>query len=305
MPPGRFPLTTAFQSACPPCRFAKSSGAIAFMPSMRINVRVIRRRIFMTADIFPLNCGAGRAGSIVLRFMPKTLPKHHKESIGFLLVATALTIVISYLPFGAFVVYPLRLFVTFIHEGGHALAALLTLGSVDHLVIHANASGETYTYGGLTILISSAGYLTSTAYGAGLLTLLHDGGRAKAVLTVTAAIILTLTGFFTQDSFSLFIGIALTGLLIWVAIGWSARWAHFFLSFLAVQCCLNAFYDLRTLFMISATTEIHSDAVNMQNSTMIPAIVWATAWIIISILALVIALRIYAQNLGLIPKPAK
>ncbi|HZF40151.1 MAG TPA: M50 family metallopeptidase [Blastocatellia bacterium] len=259
----------------------------------------------MTAGIFLLNCGAERLGSVVLRIMPKTLHKNHKESIGFLLGATALTIVVSYLPFGFLVVYPLRLFVTFIHEGGHALAALLTLGSVSRLVIHANASGETYTYGGLSFLISSAGYLASTAYGAGLLTLLHDGGRAKAVLTVTAAIILTLTGFFTADSFSLFIGIALTGLLIWVAIGWSARWAHFFLSFLAVQCCLNALYDLKTLFLISATTNMHSDAVNMQEATTIPAIVWVSFWIIISILALVFALRIYAQNLGLISKPAK
>jgi len=272
---------------------------------MRINVRVVRRRIFMTTGIFLLNCGAKELGSVVLRVMPKPLHKEHKESIGFLLGATALTIVISYLPFGDFVVYPLRLFVTFIHEGGHALAALLTLGSVGRLVIHANASGETYTYGGLSFLISSAGYLASTAYGAGLLTLLHDGRRAKAVLTVTAAVILTLTGFFTADSFSLFIGIALTGLLIWVAIGWSARWAHFFLSFLAVQCCLNALYDLKTLFLISATTNMRSDAFNMQQATMIPAIFWASFWIVISILALGFALKMYAQNLGLLSKPAK
>lgn len=272
---------------------------------MRINVRGARRRIFMTAGIFLLDHGAKRPGFIVLRVMPKTLHRHHKESIGFLLGATALTIVISQLPFGFLVVYPLRLFVTFIHEGGHALAALLTLGSVQRLEIHANASGATYTYGGLSFLISSAGYLATMAYGAGLLTLLHDGGRAKAVLTVTAAIILTLTGFFAADQFSLFIGIALTGLLVWVAIGWSARLAHFFLSFLAVQCCLNAIYDLQTLFLISATTNQHSDAVNMQEATMIPAVVWASLWIILSILALAFALKIYAQNLGLIPKTAR
>src|SRR5262247_875772 len=232
--------------------------------------------------------------------MPKKLRKQHKESIGFLLTATALSIVISYVPFGGLVVYPLRLFVTFIHEGGHALAALLTLGSVGRLVIHPNASGETYTYGGLSLLISSAGYLASTAYGAGLLMLLHDSGRAKAVLTVTAAIILTLTGFFTRDQFSLFIGIALTGLLIWVAIGWSARWAHFFLSFLAVQCCLNALYDLKTLFLISATTNSHSDARAMQGMTFIPSTVWAIFWLAISIITLLFALRTHysANNKG-------
>ncbi len=244
-------------------------------------------------------------GSIVLRVMPKNIRKRDKESIGFLLGATLLSIVVSYIPLGRMVVYPLRLFVTFIHEGGHALAALLTLGSVERLVIYANASGETYTYGGLSLLIASSGYLASTAYGAGLLTLLHDGRRAKAVLTITAAAILTLTAFFTRDSFSLFIGIALTGFLIWVAIGWSVRWAHFFLSFLAVQCCLNALYDLRTLFVISANTDMHSDAVNMQEATLIPAIVWALFWIILSILALAAALRIYAQHLGLLPRNSK
>jgi hypothetical protein len=237
--------------------------------------------------------------------MPKKLRKQHRESIGFLLGATALTILVSYIPFGGLVVYPLRLFVTFIHEGGHALAAMLTLGSVERLIIYADGSGVTQTIGGFSLLISSSGYLASTAYGAGLLTLLHDGGRAKAVLTVTAALILALTGFFAANSFSLFIGIALTGLLMWVAIGWSARWAHFFLSFLAVQCCLNALYDLKTLFLISATTNLHSDAANMEQYTMVPAVVWATTWTVLSILALAAALKIYAQNLGLIPKPSK
>ncbi|MCG3159422.1 MAG: hypothetical protein JMDDDDMK_00411 [Acidobacteria bacterium] len=237
--------------------------------------------------------------------MPKKLRKQHKESIGFLVGATILSIVVSYAPFGFVVVYPLRLFVTFIHEGGHALAALLTFGEVQKLIIYANASGETYTVGGLSLLIASAGYLASTAYGAGLLMLLHDGGRAKAVLTVTAALILALTGFFAADRFSLFIGIVLTGLLIWVAIAWSARWAHFFLSFLAVQCCLNAFYDLKTLFLISATTNLHSDAVNMQEATMIPATIWALFWIVLSAMALIMALKIYAQHLGLISTPGK
>ncbi len=246
------------------------------------------------------------SGFVVLRSMPSKTRKPDKDSLKFLLGATALTILISYVPLARMVVYPLRLFVTFIHEGGHALAAWLTFGSVEELVILANASGVTITRGGLPILIASAGYLASTAYGAGLLVLLHDGSRAKAVLTTTAALILALTGLFAwKDPFSLFVGIALTAFLIWVAIAASARWAHFFLSFLAVQCCLNAFYDLRTLFLISTITDVHSDAVNMQQMTMIPAVFWALLWIALSAIALVFALKIYAQHLGLIPKQGR
>jgi hypothetical protein len=43
----------------------------------------------------------------------------------------------------------------------------------------------------------------------------------------------------------------------------------------------------------------------MQEATMIPAVVWASFWIVLSVLALIFALRTYAQNLGLISKPVK
>ncbi len=264
-----------------------------------------RRRIFPTTGDFAWKIFAKRRGFVVLKDMPKKFYQQNKDSVGFLLGATLLSLVISYVPLAWVLVYPLRLFVTFIHEGGHALAALLTLGRVEGLIIYANGSGATYTRGGLSILIASAGYLASTAYGAGLLVLLHDGRRAKAVLTVTAGLILALTGFFAADSFSLFIGIALTVILIWVATAANQRWAHFFLSFLAVQCCLNALYDLRTLFLISATTDLHSDAVNMQQMTMIPAIIWALLWTVVSLVALAFALKTYAQHMGFIPKPSR
>ncbi len=217
-----------------------------------------------------------------------------RDSLKFLIGASVLTILIWFVPLAWMVVYPFRLFVTFIHEGGHALAAIITLGAVERLVIYADASGETYTRGGLQLMIASAGYLTSTIYGAGLLLLCRDGAKAKSVLTITAALILTLTGFYAADPFSWFTGIALTIFLILVAIASSPRIAHFFLSFLAVQCCLNALFDLRTLFLISATTNMRSDAAIMQELTLVPAIIWAAIWLGISIVALLYALRSYA-----------
>src|SRR5262249_36018344 len=135
----------------------------------------------------------------------------------------------------------------------------------------------------------------TTAFGGALLVLCGQGRNAKAVLTGIAASILVLTAFLAGDPFSWLAGILLTVGLIWAAIGFGPRWAHFALSFLAVQCCLNALFDLRTLFLISATTNMHSDAFNMQKMTMIPALVWAVIWIALSILTLIFALRRYAQ----------
>src|SRR5215210_6740506 len=95
-----------------------------------------------------------------------------KPQITLLLIATVLTIALWFIPFADYLVYPIRLFVTFIHEGSHALAGLLTGGSVKSLTIGSDGSGVVYSvpsgwFG--AILTSSAGYLGTTAFGVLLL----------------------------------------------------------------------------------------------------------------------------------------
>lgn len=229
--------------------------------------------------------------------MPTRKSPNHRDPLWFLLGASVLTIVLASLPLANLIVYPIRLFVTFIHEGGHALVTILSLGKVESLYIYPNGSGETYTRGGLQLLIASAGYLASAAFGASLLILGKQGKNAKPVLALIAGIILALTAFYAGDLMTWMTGIILTLGLICLAIWAPPRVAHFLLSFLAVQCCLNAFLDLRTLFLISTTTNIHSDAATMAQLTLIPAIFWAVAWMIVSLIALAIALRGYVRHL--------
>src|SRR5437773_11105817 len=86
-----------------------------------------------------------------------------------LLTAAVISIALWFIPFAEILIYPFRIFVTFIHEGGHAIAALLTGNSVQSLSVAVNASGETYTTQGGTfsrMLVSSAGYLGAMAFGA-------------------------------------------------------------------------------------------------------------------------------------------
>src|SRR5687768_9032675 len=113
-----------------------------------------------------------------------------------LLVAAALSIILWFIPFAEILTYPFRLFVTFIHEGGHAIAALLPGNSVGSLSVALNASGETYTTKGGSIsqtLVASSGYLGSMAFGALLLVLIRKAVAARAVLIGSAVIVLTLT----------------------------------------------------------------------------------------------------------------
>src|SRR5215510_6809091 len=113
------------------------------------------------------------------------LSRNARPQAKALLFAALLSVALWFIPFAEVLSYPFRIFVTFIHEGGHALAALITGNSVESLSVAMNASGETYTtQGGLIsqVFISSAGYLGSMAFGALLLVLIRRAIAARLVL---------------------------------------------------------------------------------------------------------------------------
>lgn len=227
-----------------------------------------------------------------------------------LLTAAAISIVLWFVPFAEILTYPFRIFVTFIHEGGHAIAAVLTGNSVESLSIATNASGETYTTkGGLfsQVFVSSAGYLGAMAYGALLLVLIRKAIAARVVLIGSAVLIFGLTVIYglikpamsgivsSALPFTILAGTLLAAGLIALAKYASGRVASFFVSFLAVQCILNALLDLKTVFFLSSpfAPSVPTDAVNMANATNIPAIFWAITWIALAVGILGLAMRLY------------
>ncbi|HYV09636.1 MAG TPA: M50 family metallopeptidase [Pyrinomonadaceae bacterium] len=230
-----------------------------------------------------------------------------------LLIAATISIVLSFIPYAEFLTYPFRIFVTFIHEGGHALAALLTGNSVASLSVATNASGETYTtQGGLIsqVFISSAGYVGSMAFGALLLILIRKAVAARIVLLGCGILVFAMTMIFgfikplfwmnawSGIPFTLLAGLFISVGLVLIARFASARVATFFVSFLAVQCVLNALFDLKTVFFLSSpfAPTVQTDALNMANATGIPAIFWTVAWIAFALGILWFAMRLYVAR---------
>ena len=226
-----------------------------------------------------------------------------------LLFAAAISIALWFIPFAEVLTYPFRIFVTFIHEGGHALAALVTGNSVQSLSVAMNASGETYTtQGGFfsQVLVASSGYLGSMAFGALLLVLIRKAIAARVVLLGSAVLIVGLTliyglfkpvwsGAFSGIPFTLIAGTMLAAGLIALARFAGPRLASFFVSFLAVQCVLNALLDLKTVFFLSSpfAPSVPTDATNMANATGLPAILWTVVWIGIAFAILWFVMRLY------------
>jgi hypothetical protein len=232
-----------------------------------------------------------------------------------LLVATAISLLLWFIPVAWVLYYPFELFVTFIHEGGHALAAVLTGGSVDYMWVSTDTQGLTVVRTSnnplALMFFSSAGYLGAMAYGALLLVLIRKAVAARIVLLISGIYVFAITMIFglikplyslsgwSGIPFTVVAGIVLSAALVLIARFASARVATFFMSFLAVQCVLNALFNLKDLFSLSspfASRMVHTDAVNMANITGIPAIVWAAFWIALSLGILWFVMRLYVAG---------
>jgi len=238
-----------------------------------------------------------------------------RPQIILLLIATVITIALWFVPYADYLVYPFRLFVTFIHESGHALAAVLTGGSVASLTVSPDTSGLVKAYSDnslATLLFSSAGYLSATAYGVLLLALirwrisphkiLFGSGVFIGLMTIVFGLLAPVRHIFSADvsfgsvAFTLFSGALLTAGLVAAARYLNLKWANFAVGFLAVQCLLNAVFDLKNLFVISATTNAHNDAMNMAQITGLPAFAWILIWIGISVVMISVGLRVYVAS---------
>ena len=228
-----------------------------------------------------------------------------RESFRLLIWASALTLILWFIPFAEVITYPIRLFVTFIHEAGHALATVATAGSVKEIEIYGNGSGVTYTSGGMRLLISSAGYLSTTLYGAALLLLLRRRTSARAVAMVTGVLLILTTAFWGGNILAWLVGAGIGIGSFALALKGAPKLSHFLMSFLAVQCLLNAFYDLRTLMYLSAfDSSTLTDARNMAEATggIIPAAIWALGWSMVSLLMLAVTGYVYYRSMKL-PSP--
>ena len=250
--------------------------------------------------------------------MKYSIADEARPQVKLLILATALSILLwlasVYLPLVSYLVYPLQLFATFIHEGGHVLAALLTGSSVQSLTVSPDTSGEVYSAGSgwfSQLFISSAGYVGTTAFGAALLAWIRFGFSARKALYSCAAAIAILTvlfgtlapvwNFFANVTLGSLAFTVLSGTALTVGIFCFARfapagWINFGLAFLAVQCLLNAMFSLLQLVMIAGFTNVHSDAANMSAATGIPGIIWVFIWIGLSLVLISAGLRLYAVS---------
>jgi hypothetical protein len=175
---------------------------------------------------------------------------------------------------GQMVLYPVTLLVTFLHEFGHAVGALITGGEVRGLQINRDGSGVTTTAGGNRAIILMGGYLGSAILGN---LLFFIGAKKKQLTQITLlilAFIMAVTGlvwFETIESTGLQLGFA----AILAIIALKTNWDQDVLMFLGLAAVLYIIQD----FNVGPRSDL---AMYEEVVGILPASIWMYFWLIIA-----------------------
>jgi hypothetical protein len=189
---------------------------------------------------------------------------------------------------GTPVVYPFRLFVVFLHEVSHGIAAVATGGQVVSIGMN-DAGGVCYTRGGWRLLILNAGYLGSLLWGAFFLVLGARRTRARAVVAMIGAFTLLITLGYVRTWFGFLYGLAAGLVLVAVAAKLRPVVSETLLAALGATSVLYAVWDVAADVLVVHSGQ--SDASALARLTLVPAIVWGAAWVALSAVVLVQVLR--------------
>jgi Peptidase M50B-like len=220
---------------------------------------------------------------------PDVHDAHQRRSLWLSLLAFALVFVIWNVPtLRDSILYPVNLFVTYVHEAGHGTAAILTGGRFISFEINANGGGVAMTQGGARWLILPAGYIGSALFGAVLFYLVNRYHRTQAIAMGLGALLI---------GFSLVFGLgSLTALIVGILFGLALMAAGnllptsvtlVILNLLAILTSQNAVLDIISLIgnTDARLGAIHNDAAafSREVAPLIPASVWAFLWAAIAV----------------------
>ncbi len=172
---------------------------------------------------------------------------------------------------GQTILYPIILLVTYLHEFGHALGAILTGGSVEALQINGDGSGYTKTLGGLHAVIIMGGYIGSAILGN---LLFYIGARKPRIAHITLYVLASLM---VISAFFWFNSLFTTGLLVLFALVLffivnKTVFGREVLMFLGLASIIYIVQD----FNVGPSSDLQAYA---DLFVFIPAVVWMYVWL--------------------------
>jgi hypothetical protein len=187
------------------------------------------------------------------------------------------------------ILYPLKLLVVFFHESSHALAALLTGGSVKELIINKDQGGHVISQGGNQFIILSAGYIGSLLWGVVIYLTSVKTNYDKTIMAVLAVSIIIITVVFSRSLFSWLFGLLTGGAMLLMAKYLAEKYNDFALRVIGLTSMMYAPLDIYSDTI--SRSYLPSDAYLLAEYTGGATILWGGIWIIISVIVIFYCLK--------------
>lgn len=179
------------------------------------------------------------------------------------------------------VVYPLKIFVVFMHEISHGIAAMATGGQIVEIVVVSQEGGHAITRGGSPFWTLTAGYLGSLIWG-GLILLLAVRARLDKTLSVIIGIgMIAVSALYVRNLFGLVFGVGFGAALLISGKFLNRVVNRWILQVIGVTSCLYAILDIKSDILDRA--HLRSDARMLAEMTNIPTLFWGVLWILLAI----------------------
>lgn len=174
-------------------------------------------------------------------------------------------------------VLPLKLFVVFLHEISHGIAAVATGGRIERIVIELNEGGACYCGGGSPFVTLSAGYLGSLGWGLLLVWLARFERRAHWTTAAIGVVTALVTLLYVRTAFGFVFGLGVAAALLVAARHLPTPWNARLLYALGLTSALYAILDIKS--DILDRPGLDSDARMLAELTGVPTLVWGALWI--------------------------
>ena len=189
--------------------------------------------------------------------------------------------------------WPFSWLETYFHEISHGLAAMVTGGSIERIVLHFNGAGLCYTRGGWQPLVSFSGYPGAVLWGAAIYLGARASGKGSHWLAAVIATMVAVSGvLWARDLITILILLIVCGTM--------------YVSFRYVVG--NVFPRLMEFagvyVMVSAArAPLHlidgrhiGDGARLANMSDVPEIVWAIIWCGLAVGALVLIWKLHGAR---------
>lgn len=178
-------------------------------------------------------------------------------------------------------VYPLKIFVVFMHEVSHGLAAIATGGRILEIQINPQQGGHALTQGGSRFWTLTAGYLGSLLWGGVILLLAARTRFDKAISILIGFGMVAISIGFGESTFTYLFGIGFGVALIAIGFYLPEAVNDWILRIIGVTSCLYAILDIKS--DVLDRSSLRSDARMLSEVTGIATEVWGALWILIAI----------------------